>query len=71
MPMVASPKLFFDQDLLTEVEATLPYGTNTQDLTLTGDDSIFREEATTTDPVIEYSLLWDDVLGGDLWLDRF
>jgi hypothetical protein len=57
-------QLFFDQDLITQVEATSPYSTNTQDLTLNSADQIFAEEAVSSDPVVEYSLLGDDVSAG-------
>jgi protocatechuate 3,4-dioxygenase beta subunit len=57
-------QLFFDQDLITQVEAVSPYSTNTQDLTVNSDDSIFAEEAASSDPVVEYSLLGDDISAG-------
>lgn len=57
-------QLFFDQDLITQVEATSPYTSNTQDLTLNSADQIFAEEAVSSDPVVEYSLLGDDVSAG-------
>ncbi|KAL5315296.1 hypothetical protein ACEPPN_016163 [Leptodophora sp. 'Broadleaf-Isolate-01'] len=57
-------QLFFDQDLITQVEAVSPYSTNTQDITLNSADQIFSEEAATTDPVIEYSLLGSDISAG-------
>jgi len=57
-------QLFFDQDLITQVEATSVYSTNTQELTTNANDSIFSEEAASSDPVVEYSLLGDDVSSG-------
>ncbi|KAF4624773.1 hypothetical protein G7Y89_g13396 [Cudoniella acicularis] len=57
-------QLFFDQDLITQVEATAPYSTNTQAITDNADDSILSEEAASSDPVVEYSLLGDDVSAG-------
>ncbi|KAJ5632764.1 hypothetical protein N7490_009103 [Penicillium lividum] len=57
-------QLFLDQDLITEVEKTSPYSTNTQDLTTNADDSILSEEADTIDPFMEYVLLGDDVSDG-------
>ncbi|RAK96858.1 intradiol ring-cleavage dioxygenase [Aspergillus ibericus CBS 121593] len=57
-------QLFFDQDLITKVEETSPYNTNTQDLTENADDSILSEEADTIDPFVEYVLLGDDVSDG-------
>ncbi|KAI1098728.1 aromatic compound dioxygenase [Jackrogersella minutella] len=57
---------FFDQDLITAVELTEPYSTNTQELTLNADDSILAEEAATdgVDPFFEYTLLNEDVAEG-------
>ncbi|PYH89055.1 aromatic compound dioxygenase [Aspergillus ellipticus CBS 707.79] len=57
-------QLFFDQDLISTVEATSPYSTNTQDLTTNADDSILSEEADTIDPFAEYVFLGDDVSDG-------
>ncbi|TVY62321.1 hypothetical protein LSUE1_G007863 [Lachnellula suecica] len=57
-------QVFFDQDLITQVEATSLYSTNTQELTLNSADAIFAEEAATSDPVVEYSLLGDDISSG-------
>ncbi|KAJ6002995.1 hypothetical protein N7451_005542 [Penicillium sp. IBT 35674x] len=57
-------QLFFDQDLITEVEAISPYSTNTQDITTNANDSILSEEADTIDPFMEYVLLGDDVSDG-------
>lgn len=57
-------QIFFDEDLITQVEATSPYSENTQDVTLVVDDSIFAAEAATSDPTVEYSLLGDDVSSG-------
>lgn len=57
---------FFDQDLITEVELTAPYNTNTQELTTNADDGILGEETATdgVDPFYEYTLLGDDVSSG-------
>ncbi|RLN93193.1 hypothetical protein BBJ28_00003013 [Nothophytophthora sp. Chile5] len=58
-------QIFFDQDLITEVEATSPYSTNTQEITTNADDTIFSEEAVEDfDPVMEYVLLGDTVEDG-------
>jgi protocatechuate 3,4-dioxygenase beta subunit len=58
-------QLFFDQDLLTEVEATSAYNVNKQPVTLNSADSIFAEEtASGFDPVMEYALLGDSVEDG-------
>ncbi|KAG6614785.1 LYR motif containing protein 1 [Phytophthora cinnamomi] len=63
-------QLFFDQDLISEVELTAPYSTNTQELTTNADDSILSEEAAEDfDPVFEYVLLGDSVSDGVLaWI---
>lgn len=57
---------FFDQDLISAVELTAPYNTNTQELTTNADDSILSEEVATdgVDPVMEYTLLGDSVSDG-------
>ncbi|OGE56200.1 hypothetical protein PENARI_c003G04693 [Penicillium arizonense] len=57
-------QIFFDQDLITEVEKTAPYSTNTQDLTTNANDSILSEEADTIDPFMEYVYLGDSVSDG-------
>ncbi|RAK75285.1 intradiol ring-cleavage dioxygenase [Aspergillus fijiensis CBS 313.89] len=57
-------QLFFDQDLITEVEATSPYSTNTQELTTNANDSILSEEADSIDPFVEYVLLGDSISDG-------
>ncbi|PWY97304.1 aromatic compound dioxygenase, partial [Testicularia cyperi] len=59
-------QLFFDQDLLTEVETTAPYNTNTQEVTTNSEDSIFAGETTddSPDPVFNYVYLGDDVSDG-------
>ncbi|KAH6657469.1 Intradiol ring-cleavage dioxygenase [Truncatella angustata] len=57
---------FFDQDLITAVELTAPYSTNTQEVTENADDSILSEETATEgiDPFHEYTLLGDSVSDG-------
>ncbi|RLN75602.1 hypothetical protein BBJ28_00022384 [Nothophytophthora sp. Chile5] len=50
--------IVYDQDLISEVEATSAYSVNTQELTDNADDSFLSEEAAETfDPVVEYALL--------------
>lgn len=62
-------QVFFDQELIYEVEATSVYAANTQQLTLNEDDGILAEEAATSDPFVEYVLLGDTVEDGLLgWL---
>lgn len=57
---------FFDQDLISQVELVEPYNTNTQEITTNAEDSILSEEVATdgVDPVMEYTLLGDDVSQG-------
>lgn len=50
-------QIFFDQSLISLVEASEPYASNTQDVTLNADDSILGEEAASMDPFAEYILL--------------
>uniref|UniRef100_K3XCP3 Intradiol ring-cleavage dioxygenases domain-containing protein n=1 Tax=Globisporangium ultimum (strain ATCC 200006 / CBS 805.95 / DAOM BR144) TaxID=431595 RepID=K3XCP3_GLOUD len=58
-------QIFFDQDLITEVEATSKYAVNTQAITLNSADSIFSESAASGfDPIMEYVLLGDSVEDG-------
>ncbi|KAB8069418.1 Intradiol ring-cleavage dioxygenase [Aspergillus leporis] len=57
-------QLFFDQDLISVVEETSPYSTNTQELTTNAEDQILAEEADTIDPFAEYVFLGDDVSDG-------
>jgi protocatechuate 3,4-dioxygenase beta subunit len=57
-------QMFFDQDLISLVEAEEPYASNTQELTINADDSILSEEAADVDPFVEYVLLGDDVSEG-------
>lgn len=57
-------QLFFDQNLITAVEETAPYSGNTQTLTLNEGDAIFMAEAASSDPVVNYSLLGNNVEEG-------
>ncbi|KAJ5890744.1 extracellular dioxygenase [Penicillium subrubescens] len=50
-------QIFFDQDLITEVEKCHPYTENTQDLLKNSEDSILEAEAGNTNPVMEYGYL--------------
>lgn len=62
-------QLFFDQSLISQVEATAPYTSNTQTLTLNSDDSILSQEAESMDPLVEYVLLGETVEEGILaWI---
>ncbi|KAF4344282.1 protocatechuate 3 4-dioxygenase beta subunit [Fusarium beomiforme] len=57
---------FFDQELISQVEALEPYASNTQELTLNEDDGILSEETKTdgVDPFMEYTLLGDSISDG-------
>lgn len=59
-------QLFFDQDLISKVEATYPYNTNTIDITKNIDDHvvIVETEDSTSDPFFEYALLGDSIQDG-------
>lgn len=63
-------QLFWDQDLIDEVETWSPYTENTAPPTLNSEDSVFGEETTDTDsdPVYSYTLFGEDVdLGIFAW----
>lgn len=57
---------FFDQDLITAVEARSPYNTNTASITDNVDDDLFVEETDSEgiEPVHEYIYIGDDVSEG-------
>lgn len=59
-------QLFWDQSLITQVEATSPYSTNTITLTTNAEDRVFSDETadTTSDPVLNYVWLGDDLSDG-------
>jgi protocatechuate 3,4-dioxygenase beta subunit len=59
-------QLFYDQDLITEVEATYPYNTNTIAITENADDNVFLAETedSTSDPVINYAKLGNSLSDG-------
>lgn len=57
-------QIFFDQALISLVEATAPYNTNTQEITLNADDQILSEEAADMDPFVEWVQLGDDIADG-------
>ncbi|KAK2755445.1 putative extracellular dioxygenase [Colletotrichum kahawae] len=63
-------QLFFDQSLISEVEAVTPYSTNQQELTLnSADDIAFGEATDDYDPFVQYVLLGDDISQGVLaWI---
>ena len=57
-------QMYFDQDLITEVEKLEPYPSNTQALTTNARDFILAGEAATTDPFMEYVLVGNAVKDG-------
>ncbi|KAH8891719.1 aromatic compound dioxygenase, partial [Thozetella sp. PMI_491] len=59
-------QIFWDQDLVYQVEATAPYNTNTIDLTLNADDHVVSDETenSDSDPFLNYVLLGDSVEDG-------
>jgi hypothetical protein len=57
-------QLFFDQDLITQVELLSHYADNTQQLTTNAEDSILAGEAEDIDPFMEYVLLGDSLSDG-------
>lgn len=56
-------QLFFDQDLISEVETTYPYNTTTVDITLNSVDRVFAAETedSNSDPVFNYVYLDESV----------
>lgn len=62
-------QIFFDQDLISQVEATEPYVSNTQELTLNSEDFILAQEAADMDPFVEYVMIGDSIEDGILaWI---
>lgn len=59
-------QLFWDQDLIEEVEATYPYSTNNITQTTNAEDRVFSDETnnTSSDPVFEYVYLGNDIRDG-------
>lgn len=59
-------QLFWDQDVIYDVEATSPYNTNNITITPNVDDRVFSTETadTTSDPVFDYVYLGDDLSDG-------
>jgi protocatechuate 3,4-dioxygenase beta subunit len=64
-------QLFWDQDLINEIEATSPYSENSAPLTTNAQDHVLSDETTgtTSDPVINYVKLGDSLSDGLLgWI---
>lgn len=62
-------QLFFDQSLITEVEALEPYTSNQQSLTLNIYDLYLNIEAASSDPFVSYTLIGNTIADGILaWM---
>jgi hypothetical protein len=57
-------QLFFDQDLIAQVEKTAPYNTNRQPSTANRGDNILLQMTPTADPFLEYVMLGDKLSDG-------
>ncbi|PYH87722.1 aromatic compound dioxygenase [Aspergillus ellipticus CBS 707.79] len=59
-------QLFWDQDLINDVEDTYPYNTNTVTLTTNAEDRVFSDETenSDSDPVLNYVCLGDSLDDG-------
>ncbi|KAH8822777.1 aromatic compound dioxygenase [Flagelloscypha sp. PMI_526] len=57
-------QIFFDQSLITQVEALSPYNTNTQSLTTNAQDGIMSGESANIDPVVEYTFIGSNAASG-------
>ncbi|OBT97398.1 hypothetical protein VE01_04313 [Pseudogymnoascus verrucosus] len=58
-------QFFFDQDLITEVEALSPYSTNTIAITTNAEDRVVQGELVNdSDPMLNYVLLGETVVDG-------
>lgn len=62
-------QMFFDQDLISQVDTISPYHDNIQEITLNSNDDILVSEADSSDPFVEYVLLGDTLQDGILaWM---
>lgn len=62
-------QMYFDDDLISQVEEEEPYARNRQPLTVNADDLILAQEADGADPFMHYTKLGDTVADGLLaWL---
>ncbi|KAH8817789.1 Intradiol ring-cleavage dioxygenase [Flagelloscypha sp. PMI_526] len=57
-------QLFWDQSLITQVEALSPYSGNTTPLTTNAVDRVLAGEAATFDPVLEYTFVGSNAASG-------
>ena len=62
-------QMYFDQDLIYEVEEYMPYTENTQELMLNVDDDLLAEGLATSDPIMHWTYLGKEAKDGLLaWL---
>lgn len=62
-------QMYFDQALDDQVETYAPYSTNTQAITTNEEDFILQDGLATSDPIMQYVLLGEDISEGLLaWL---
>lgn len=62
-------QMYFDQSLSDVVETYAPYNTNVQPVTTNEEDFLLIDGLTTSDPIMEYVLLGEDISEGLLgWL---
>ncbi|KAK7954718.1 hypothetical protein PG988_015412 [Apiospora saccharicola] len=59
-------QFYFDQDLSNQVEQLAPYNANRQPVTTNDQDRLLFVDLETTDPIVEYVLLGDQVQDGVL-----
>lgn len=59
-------QVFFDQDLITQVDALAPYNSNTQTVTENSEDMILESVWDTFDPMMSYALIGDSLADGIL-----
>ena len=59
-------QVFFDQDLITQVDAVEPYSSNTQTVTENSEDMILESVWDTFDPMMSYALIGDSLADGIL-----
>ncbi|KAH6652363.1 Intradiol ring-cleavage dioxygenase [Truncatella angustata] len=57
-------QIYFDQDLVDQVESYAPYNTNTQPITTNAEDFLLADGLATSDPIAQYVLLGEDVSEG-------
>ncbi|KAK9413186.1 putative Intradiol ring-cleavage dioxygenases domain-containing protein [Seiridium unicorne] len=62
-------QIYFDQDLIDQVETYAPYTNNNESITVNTEDSLLADGLATSDPIVEYVLLGESVDEGILaWI---